>query len=128
MRAVDTPATARIELVLDCADPDRLTTFWTAVLGYRHFGSAANYRSLVPLDGDGPKLILQGVDEPRGAKNRMHLDILAADIEAEAARLVALGATRTRQDPVAEHGSRWIVMADPEGNEFCLCQGGDAGC
>ena len=115
--------TARIELVLDCADPDRMLSFWTAALRYRHEATAANYRSLVPVDGEGPKLILQGVAEPRTGKNRMHVDILAPDIETEAARLVALGAVRARRDPVEEHGTRWIVMADPEGNEFCVCQG-----
>ena len=52
----------------------------------------------------------------------MHLDVHAADIEAEAARLVGLGATRTREAPFAEAGTSWILMADPEGNEFCVCQ------
>ena len=121
------PTTARIELVLDCADPDRMVAFWTAALGYRHEATAANYRSLVPVGGEGPKLILQGVDEPRTVKNRMHFDILAPDIEAQAARLVALGAVRARRDQVEEHGTRWIVMADPEGNEFCVCRGGPDG-
>ena len=119
---MDRSTTARIELVLDCVDPDRLVTFWAPALGYRHAATAANYRALLPVRGEGPKLILQGVDEARPAKNRMHLDILAPDIEAEASRLVTLGATRIRPDPVEEHGSRWIVMADPEGNEFCVCQ------
>jgi predicted enzyme related to lactoylglutathione lyase len=115
--------TVRLEFVLDCEDPDRLADFWVAALGYRRFGSAGNYRSIVPPDGEpGPKLILQAVAEPRTAKNRMHLDMRVADIEAEAARLTALGATRTSEAAVAEHGSRWIVMADPEGNEFCVCQ------
>ena len=77
---------------------------------------------VAPRARGGAELILQGVDEARPAKNRMHLDILAPDIEAEASRLVTLGATRIRPDPVEEHGSRWIVMADPEGNEFCVCQ------
>jgi predicted enzyme related to lactoylglutathione lyase len=116
---------ARLELVLDCHDPDALAEFWAAALGYRRQADAANYRSLVPVEGDGPRLILQGVAEPKLAKNRMHLDVMATDIEAEAARLTELGASRTRAAPVEEHGTRWIVMADPEGNEFCICQGGD---
>jgi predicted enzyme related to lactoylglutathione lyase len=62
------------------------------------------------------------VPEPKQAKNRMHLDLWVADIEAEAQRLVRLGARRQSVKPVEELGSRWIVMADPEGNEFCLCQ------
>ena len=117
--------TARLELVLDCADPDVLAEFWAAALGYRLAGRADNYRALVPAEGDGPKLILQGVEEPKGAKNRMHLDILATDLDAEATRLTQLGARRARADVVVEHGLRWIVMADPEGNEFCICRGDD---
>ena len=118
--------TARIELVLDCADPDRLAAFWAEALGYRLLGRAANYRSLVPAHGDGPKLILQGVAEAKTTKNRVHLDVLAPDIEAEAGRLAGLGASRAPGEPIAEHGARWIVMADPERNEFCVCRGGEA--
>jgi predicted enzyme related to lactoylglutathione lyase len=113
----------KLELVLDCEDPDRLATFWSSALGYRRFGSAGNYRSIVPADeGSGPKLILQRVDERKSGKNRMHIDFRVPDIEVEAARLAVLGATRTSEEPIAEHSSRWIVMADPEGNEFCVCQ------
>jgi predicted enzyme related to lactoylglutathione lyase len=54
----------------------------------------------------------------------MHLDIETPDIEAEAARLEALGATRAQADQIAELGTNWILMADPEGNEFCVCDGG----
>lgn len=112
-----------MELVLDCADAERLAGFWSAALGYRRLGSAGNYVALVRTDGEGSKLILQQVSEPKTVKNRMHIDLLAPDIEAEAERLVGLGARRTRAEPVVEHGTRWIVMADPEGNEFCVCQG-----
>jgi predicted enzyme related to lactoylglutathione lyase len=54
----------------------------------------------------------------------MHLDIETADIEAEATRLEALGARRVRADHMHEHGTNWILMNDPEGNEFCVCDGG----
>ena len=54
----------------------------------------------------------------------MHLDIDAVDIETEASRLEALGATRLAGAPMHEHGINWILMADPEGNEFCVCDGG----
>ncbi|MGH9214209.1 MAG: VOC family protein [Acidimicrobiales bacterium] len=57
-------------------------------------------------------------------KNRMNLDIETPDIEAEAARLEALGATRIQEDHVHEHGTTWVRMAGPEGNEFCVCDGG----
>jgi predicted enzyme related to lactoylglutathione lyase len=58
------------------------------------------------------------------AKNRMHVDLHTPDIEAEAARLVELGATRLAPEPLEEHGSHWVLMADPEGNEFCVCDAG----
>jgi predicted enzyme related to lactoylglutathione lyase len=60
----------------------------------------------------------------------MHLDIEVPDIEGLADELEVLGAQRLRSDVMAEHGSRWILMADPEGNEFCVCDGGEnaSGC
>jgi predicted enzyme related to lactoylglutathione lyase len=68
--------------------------------------------------------LLQAVDEPKTAKNRMHLDIETPRVDAEVARLEALGARRLEADTRSEHGSRWVVMADPEGNEFCVCNAG----
>src|SRR5262245_8916757 len=82
-------------------------------------------------DGDGPRLFFQQVPEGKAAKNRVHLDVRAAPglqgdermaaLEAECERLMALGATRLRrQDPAPPLDFGHIVMADPEGNEFCL--------
>ncbi len=82
-------------------------------------------------DGDGPRLFFQRVPEDKVAKNRVHLDVRAAPglqgeermaaLEAECARLVALGATRLRRfEPNPPMSGGFIVMADPEGNEFCL--------
>jgi predicted enzyme related to lactoylglutathione lyase len=113
-----------IGLVLDCRDPARLADFWAAALGYISLGAAGAYVVLLPDGRPGPKLLLQQVPEPKTVKNRMHLDIDAVDIEAEANRLEALGARRVAADPVHEHGTNWILMADPEGNEFCVCDGG----
>ena len=116
---------AKIGLVLDCADPARLATFWADALGYINVGSAGQYVALMPPHGStSPKLLLQKVAEPKLAKNRMHLDIDAPDIEGEAARLTALGARRVRDDVCSEHGTNWVLMEDPEGNEFCVCDGG----
>ena len=114
----------RFGLVLDCADPDKLAAFWTAALDYINVGAAGAYVALYPHAGDGPKLLLQRVNEPKATKNRMHLDIHAPDIHAEARRLSALGAIRVADTPTHEHGSTWILMADPEGDEFCVCDGG----
>jgi caffeoyl-CoA O-methyltransferase len=111
-----------IELVLDCADLDVMTRFWTAALGYEHAGSAAQYAVLRDRDGRRPRLLLQRVDEPKSAKNRMHMDVTAPDIDAEARRLEGLGATRVPDGRVAELDTEWIQMLDPEGNEFCVCK------
>ena len=117
-------STAHFGLVLDCADPERLAEFWAETLGYTNVGSAGAYVALYPRQGTGPKLLLQRVTEPKATKNRMHLDIEVPDIEAEADRLSRLGAQRVSDDTCSEHGSTWILMADPEGNEFCICDNG----
>jgi predicted enzyme related to lactoylglutathione lyase len=113
-----------IGLVLDCAEPERLAAFWGPALGYVSLGEVGVYGVLVPEGRPGPKLLLQRVPEPKTVKNRMHLDIETPDVAAEAARLEALGARRVQPDEVHEHGTTWIVMADPEGNEFCVCDSG----
>ena len=107
-----------------CHDPTALADFWAAALGYVSIGEAGAYVVLYPDGRPGPKLLLQQVPEAKTVKNRMHLDIDATDIEAEATRLEALGAKRLAAAPVHEHGTNWILMADPEGNEFCVCDGG----
>ncbi len=114
---------AKLGLVLDCADPDKLAEFWSAAIGYTTLGGAGSYVLLVDDTGQQPKLLLQRVDEPKAGKNRMHLDIETPTVEMEVARLEALGAQRV-EDPRCEHGTTWVVMNDPEGNEFCVCDGG----
>jgi hypothetical protein len=101
---------------------DIVTELWAAALGYVSLGEAGAYVVLCPDGRPGPKLLLQQVPEPKTVKNRMHLDIDAIDIEAT--RLEALGARRVADDPVHEHDPSWILMVDPEGNEFCVCDGG----
>ena len=113
-----------MKLVLDCLEPQALAEFWREALGYTVAGSVENYTLLVDAGGAGPQLLLQKVPEERRGKNRMHLDIDATDIEAEASRLQRLGARPVRGEAVCEHGTNWILMADPEGNEFCVCDGG----
>ena len=110
-----------LQIAFDAADVDRLADFWAAALGYERFGSFAQYRSLVDPSGRGPKLIVQQVPEVKAAKNRMHLDIHVADVEGEVLRLIELGAHRIDQAAIQEAGTSWVRMADPDGNEFCLC-------
>jgi predicted enzyme related to lactoylglutathione lyase len=114
----------RLGLVLDCADPDALAAFWSKALGYTIAGGAGAYVMLVPTEPGEPQLLLQRVPEGKSAKNRMHLDVHVADIDAEAARLVALGARRRSSSALEVRGTGWHVLADPEGNELCVCDGG----
>jgi predicted enzyme related to lactoylglutathione lyase len=126
----DKAATApvRIGLVLDCRNPSDLAPFWAQALRYVELGKVDNYVLLAPDGAPGPNLLLQQVPEGKATKNRMHLDIHAADIEGEAARLERLGARRVETEQLSEHGSNWVLMADPEGNEFCVCDGGGGEC
>ena len=110
----------RIVLVLDCTDPERLASFWASALGYRKSASDEPYIVLVPDDPSRPDLVLQRVAEPKTVKNRMHLDIRVKDLKEALASLEELGATRLSQEVIEEAGFRWVVMADPEGNEFCV--------
>jgi predicted enzyme related to lactoylglutathione lyase len=114
---------ARVELVLDCAEPRRLATFWRAALDYRDLYTDENLAVLVPQEGVASPLLLQGVPEPKAGKNRMHLDIVVDDIEAEIHRLLGLGARRVDESPQSFGGTRWVRMADPEQNEFCVSTG-----
>ena len=114
----------KLGLVLDCGDPEELARFWAAALDYEVAGSAGAYVLLRPKEPGAPQLLLQRVPEPKASKNRMHLDIHVPDIDAEAARLEGLGARRVSSSAFDEHGTRWHLMADPEGNELCVCSGG----
>jgi predicted enzyme related to lactoylglutathione lyase len=117
-------AEASIGLVLDCSEPEVLAEFWSSALGMVRLGSAGNYVLLVSPSGALPKLLLQRVGEPKETKNRMHLDIETSEVDAEVSRLESIGARRMEGETRSEHGSHWVIMADPEGNEFCVCDGG----
>lgn len=68
-------------------------------------------------------LIIQEVSETKSTKNRVHFDLEAVDIRTEARRLEGLGAVLLNdRRPIQEHSTQWMVLADPEGNEFCICQ------
>jgi len=117
---------ARIsELVIDAADPERLATFWSGVLGYVELGREDDGSiEIGPADagfgGPQPTLVISPSTDPRAGKLRLHIDVNATDRdqEAELERLLALGA---RPADVGQTGTEsWHVLADPEGNEFCL--------
>ena len=105
-------------VTFDCADPRRLAEFWSKATGYPIEQQSGRMVTLSPGKGGRPNLLFFKVLEPRTVKNRVHLDLGVSDIEAEAARLIELGATRGESH--REDGFVWAVMADPEGNEFCI--------
>ncbi len=108
------------EVVVDCADHGRVVDFWAAALG--HEGRAVNeqYVALLPpaREPGRPPLLFQKVPEPKTAKNRVHLDFRAPVMADEVARLVKLGASVVAERSLGDF--RWTVLADPEGNEFCV--------
>jgi hypothetical protein len=108
------------ELVIDCADPHALARFWARVLGYDVQEEADDAVAIAGPPGSGPVLVFGRVPEPKAVKNRIHLDVNATDQDqaAELHRLLDLGA---RPVEIGQSGDEsWHVLADPEGNEFCL--------
>lgn len=110
-------------VVIDCAQLDRSAEFWTAVLGYVRDGVASGrYQSLLPAQGQGAEILLQRVPEGKQGKNRVHLDLRTRELESETHRLISLGARLLTEQPVTEYGWSWHILADPDGNEFCVLQ------
>ena len=110
-------------LQVDCADPVRMAGFWGELLGEDvgpALGDPVQYLGLVPRQPGEPVLSFQRVPEGRAGKNRLHLDVEVADVDAATDRVLGLGGRRVERPDFAEHGFSWRVMADPEGNEFCL--------
>ena len=121
------------EINIDCADPAGLARFWCAALGYGVLDATDDLVEIGPARGPdaellaavrrgpvAPSIFLARVPEGKAAKNRLHLDLSPIDATqaAEVARLEQLGA---RPADVGQTGAEsWIVMADPEGNEFCV--------
>jgi len=116
-------AKSSMEVVLDCAEPQRLEAFWRAALGYRTLVSVEEIVVLVDDNEVSPPLILQRIPEAKNGKNRMHIDIVRDDVEAEVARLEALGARRHHDGLRSMGPTLWVTMADPDDNEFCVSTG-----
>jgi catechol 2,3-dioxygenase-like lactoylglutathione lyase family enzyme len=112
--------TLRIEcLTVDCDDLQKVADFWEAALGYRRVYFDEGEVALGATDGStSTDLLLLRVPDRKHVKNRLHLDLRPDDRDAEVARLESLGATRA--DIGQAGGESWVVMADPEGNEFCV--------
>ncbi len=106
-----------LEVVIDVSDLERGGAFWMAVLGVESVGGDHRYLWLKEQPG-ALSIILQRVTEPKAGKNRVHVDLRVDDLDAALARVEALGGRKVRY--VEEPGERFIVVADPDGNEFCL--------
>jgi hypothetical protein len=128
-----------IQITVDARDPRRLAAFWAVALGYVlqpprpgylvSSGDGAReeqYTAIVDPAGIGPRILFQRVPEPKKLKNRVHLDVNAghgatdrrAAVRSHMSQLVAAGAKVVRE--MREESGWWIVLTDPEGNEFCL--------
>jgi len=138
----------QVQVTFDCASPRAVAAFWRAAVGYvdppppEGFDSWDAFEATLPSEfhdsrwalidpsGSGPRFFFQRVPEVKSVKNRLHLDIRVAPgltgdarfaaLDAEAARLEALGATRVEARRASGFEESWIVMQDVEGNEFCL--------
>ena len=102
---------------IDCNDLPGMTRFWQAVTGFETSSADDEHTSLRAADGS-LGLFIQKVPERRVEKNRLHLDLDVDDLDIALNEVTGLGATE-----VARHGDgddAWVVLADPEGNEFCL--------
>jgi predicted enzyme related to lactoylglutathione lyase len=110
-------------VMLDCHSLEALAAFWMEALHYQLVRREGKCVCLGPsTGGDSVGLVLQAVAERKQGKNRMHLDIPSTDLEADRARLLQLGAVELQRHTKA--GYHWVVLADPEGNEFCLAHVG----
>ncbi len=115
-------------LTFDCIDPPVLASFWSAVLGRPVDEGASPFFASIdrpvecPTDQSSarPSWFFIKVPEHKSVKNRLHVDVTADDREVEVARLMGLGGSRASDHD--EWGAVWTVMADPEGNEFCVGQ------
>jgi len=140
-----------VQIVFDCADPDRLGEFWEEALHYQQqdppegFASWSDFlkaqgvpegewnsaNALVDPEKAGPRIYFQRMDTPKPSKNRVHLDLNVSGgsrasydervkrVNAEVERILTLGARKPQvwEEP---DGTYWVVMLDPEGNEFCI--------
>jgi predicted enzyme related to lactoylglutathione lyase len=116
------PAPSRLSgITVDCADPAVLAAFWSALLGRDVTVPLPGWLRLGTRGGAEPVLNFQPVPEPKQGKTRIHLDLVVDDIEAGAAEVRRLGGRSLDQRLDYDEGVV-MVMADPEGNEFCITQ------
>ncbi len=112
-------------ITIDCENPRTLADFWAAALDWKITFEDENEVALELLDGSPevgriPDLLFIKNPDLKSVKNRLHLDLRPLDQEAEVSRLESLGAKRIEIGQSDDSDTSWVVMADPEGNEFCV--------
>lgn len=105
------------EICVDAGDIQALAAWWARVLGWPAEGTDDGDVALRAPAGAGPDWLFLAVPEGKAVKNRIHFDFTPDDQDAEVARLIGLGARRV---DIGQGEQSWVVLADPEGNEFCV--------
>jgi predicted enzyme related to lactoylglutathione lyase len=105
------------QVTIDSSDPSGLASFWEQVLDYRRTYEDGDMVEIEPRDGAGNALLFLKVPDSKKVKNRIHLDLKPTDQDAEVERVKSLGATEV---DIGQGDVTWVVLADPEGNEFCI--------
>lgn len=110
--------TLRLEdIVVDCRDCSSLARWWQVAIGWQLVDEENGAVELAPAPGQTPSMMFIDVAEQKQGKNRLHLDWVPDDQQEEVERLVSLGASRV---DIGQGDVSWVVLADPEGNEFCV--------
>ena len=112
------------QLVVDAADPAALGRWWATALGWTVVNDDPEEFEIRPAPERMPGLLFVRVPESKAVKNRLHLDFRPDDRDASVARLLDLGASRAE---IGQGQQTWVVLTDPEGNEFCVLRSRDAG-
>jgi predicted enzyme related to lactoylglutathione lyase len=112
-------------VVIDSHDPAALARFWAAVLEYQVVYKDPNEVVIAKDENTYPGLIFVPVPEHKGSKNRLHIDLAPDDRDAEVDRICSRGATKIDIGQSSE--ATWVVLADPEGNEFCVLRTREGG-
>ncbi|HEV2360579.1 MAG TPA: VOC family protein, partial [Acidimicrobiales bacterium] len=120
------PMSARwYTVVVDCQDHAKIGRFWSEVLGMPILFEDDNELVVAKDENTYPGLLFLNVPGPKESKNRLHIDLAPDDRDAEVERILALGATKVDIGQTGEES--WVVLADPEGNEFCVLSAREGG-
>lgn len=109
-------------ITIDCTDPHRLAGFWSGLMNLSVTDIGGDYAELAPILPDGPTLLFLQVPEEKRTKNRVHLDVAVTDVRYTVDQALTMGATQAEGDLAGPFD--WVVLLDPEGNEFCVCPSG----